>query len=191
LVRRLLLVVGLMVDSLIVVAFARNLQQLWAILLISLGILIGLFTIRGNGKIAGLICFLALVTVPLIVVIRAMPIYSFEWPDLDGLDRIVIEVPTSPAKFEVTDPGTLNEFTKLVRIGSYETSLKCGECYVFTLFRGPNLARYVLRYDALGHQGGGACETNFVPQKRLEFRKWLEDVLLSRGYAPKSVTSDP
>jgi hypothetical protein len=191
LVRRLLLVAGLLIDSLIVLAFAVNLQQLWAILLISLGILIGLFTIRGNGKIAGLICFLVLVAVPLIVVLRAMPIYSFEWPDLDGLDRIVIELPTGPAKFEITDPGTLNKFKRLVRFGSYRTSLKCGECYGITLFRGPNLARYVLRFDALGHQGGGACETNFVPQKRLEFRKWLEAVLLSRGYAPKSVTSDP
>jgi hypothetical protein len=187
----LLLVAGLLIDSLIVLAFALNLQQLWAILLISLGILIGLFTIRGNGKIGGLICFLVLVAVPLIVVLRAMPIYSFEWPDLDGLDRIVIELPTGPAKFEITDPGTLNEFKRLVRFGSYRTSLKCGECYGITLFRGPNLVRYVLRFDALGHQGGGACETNFVPQKRLEFRKWLEAVLLSRGHAPKSVTSDP
>ena len=181
---RVLLVGLLLVDSVIVLAFALNVQQLWAILLISAGILIGLFTIRGNGTIAALICSLTLVTVPLVVLLRAMPIHSFEWSDLDGLDRIVIQVPGSTDSFEFAEPKTLSEFRSLVRIGYYQTSIKSGECYGITLYRGGNSARYVIRYDAFGHQGGRYCETNFVPRRRSEFREWLKDVLRSRGYTP-------
>jgi hypothetical protein len=140
-VRTPLLAAGLLIDSAIVVAFAMNLQELWAILLISLGILIGLITIRGNGTVAGLICLLGLVTVPLVVVLRAMPFHSFGWSDLDGIDRIVIELPLGRGreKLEIDEPRTLSEFKALVRVGSFQTSLKCGECYGITLFRGPNL----------------------------------------------------
>jgi hypothetical protein len=190
LVWRLLLVGGILIDSLIVLTFAVNLQLLWAILLISTGIIIGLFTIRGNGAIAGLICSLALVAVPLIVALREMPVHSFEWQDLDGLDRIAIELPGSTEKLEFTERVTLSEFRRLVRLGSYQTGLKCGECYGITLFRGPNSARYVIRYDAFGRRGGDSIETIFVPKDGHEFRKWLEDVVGSRVYTPSFVAPE-
>ena len=189
-VLRLSLIAGLVIDSLLVLVFAWNLQLLWAILLVSLGILIGLVTIRGNGKIAGLICLLALVMVPLVVALRALPIHSFGRSDLDGLDRIVIYLPSSEEKVEITDPGTLREFKILVRNGSYQSSLKCGDCYGITLGRGPDWSRYVIKYDSFGHLGGGYYETVFVPQRRREFRRWLEDVLKADRHSPSAVTAE-
>jgi hypothetical protein len=187
---RLLLLGGLAIDSLVVLVFAWNLPVLWAILILSLGVLIGLVTIRGDGKIAGAICLLGLVTVPFSVTIRALPIHSFGWSDLDGLDRIVVDLPPGDKKLEITDPATLREFKSLVRTGFYRSSLKCGDCYGITLYRGPNMSRYVIKYDSFGHLGGGYYETIFVPQRRREFRKWLEDVLKADGHLLRFVTTE-
>ena len=66
----------------------------------------------------------------------------------------------------------------------------CGECYGITFYRGGNSARHVIRYDAVGHRGGGYCEANFVPHRRSGFREWLKDALRLRGYTPDSVTPE-
>ena len=75
---RVLLVVGLLIDTVVVLFFAWDLALLWAILLVSLGILIGMCTIRGNAKIAGTVCVVGLVVVALVVVLRALPIHSLD-----------------------------------------------------------------------------------------------------------------
>jgi hypothetical protein len=193
-VLRLFLLAGLVFASVVVGAFAWNVQILWAILLVSLGILIGLVTIRGVGKIAGLICFLGLAAVPLIVAIRAMPIHSFGRSfgrsDLDGLDRIVIAMPDGEEHIEITEPSTVGEFKSLVGTGFYQSSLKCGECYEITFCRGLDRSRWVIKYDTFGHLRGGFCETVFVPQRRGDFRRWLENVLKAGGHSSRSVATD-
>jgi hypothetical protein len=174
---RLVLLTGVVADGLCMVAFGSNLHALWSVLLVASGIYIGLLTIDGNGRVAVVLCALGLVSVPIALLARALPIHTFDCTYLDRVDKIVIDSAPAGGEIVLTDSRSIAEFRSLVGRGSYQTSLKCGECYGIALCEGANRSNYVLLYDSLGRLGGGTCQTAFVPRDRTAFRTWLERVL--------------
>src|SRR5262245_39755340 len=101
---RLLLLAGLLLDCLIVGLAGMNLRVLWVIVCISFGILIGLATIRGNGKVAACLCVSGIVAVPVFLLIRALPIHSFDWSPVVAIDSVTIELPSGQGTVQITDP---------------------------------------------------------------------------------------
>jgi hypothetical protein len=174
---RLVLLAVLLVDGLLTLIFALNVEGLWAILLVSGGILIGLLTIRGDGRTAGWLCSLGLAAVPAYLAVRASPIHSFDWGPIRRLDRVEIAPPPDRVPIAITDPKALREFESLVGTGYYQTGSKCGDCFGVALCDGPNRSNYVIRYDCFGRWGGAHTETVFVPRRREDFRRWLERAL--------------
>jgi hypothetical protein len=173
---RLTLLAALVVDIFVLLIFAFNEIGLWAILLISGGILIGMVTIPGNARIAGLLCALGLVAVPVSIAILALPIHTFDWSGIKHLDRLEIHVGKGES-IVISDPMQLSEFESFVGKGSYRTVSRRGVCYGITLCDGSNRSNRLIRSYCFGSLAGESIERVFVPRRRVEFRRWLERIL--------------
>jgi hypothetical protein len=177
---RLLLVAGLAIDGLIIFLFAVNLQWLWAIFFVSLGILVALATTLQKAKLAGVFCMLGVLVIPVVVVYRSLPIHSFDWSPIERLDRLTIVIPSGDARIEITDRETLIEFLMFGQRGYYKTSVKCGGIYSVILEDGANRRRLAICYDSFSDMPGDIVRTVFVPRSNVDFRKWLERLLESK-----------
>ncbi len=70
LIARLLLSAAVVIDSVAITGFAMNVSALWMILATSAGVLIGLFTIRGDGRLAALLCAAGLALIAVWIIVR-------------------------------------------------------------------------------------------------------------------------
>jgi hypothetical protein len=176
---KLSLLTALSIDVIILAAFAANLWWLWAVLFSVFGIIIGLATIRGDGRTAAALCATLLAIVPGVVIVRALPIHSFDWSPITHLDRLTIERPAGAGSIEVTDSRLLMEFEAFGARGCYQTVSKCGEVILVVLHDQMNRRRLAICYDAFAGRSTGSLHTVFVPHRRQEFRRWLDRVLSS------------
>jgi hypothetical protein len=177
---RLSLVAGLLVDVVIVALFALNLNFLWAMLLVSFGILIGLVTAPGNRKVPASLCALGLAAVPGFVLIRALPIHSLDWASFDGVGSATIEILANAAQVEVTDKVTLREFQNFARGGYYQTVMKARPAYVVVLNYKDGQERISVGRDWFADRADSSTQTIFVPKARGDFRRWLANIVKTR-----------
>jgi hypothetical protein len=191
---RLSLLAGLLLDVVIVALFALNLNSLWAILLVSFGVLIGIASMRGNCKVAASLCALGLAAVPGFVLIRALPVHSLDWASVDGLDSATIEILANAAQVEVTDQVTLREFQRFARGGYYQTVMKARPVYIVVLNYKDGQDRIPVGRDWFADRADSSRQTIFVPKAREDFRRWLANIVKTcpkRSRAPEACVSAP
>lgn len=160
--------------------FGTNLWLLWAVWLVSLGILLGKALSRQPCKPEMVGLSIALFVCGTLV-IRALPIHWLNW---EGTSRIVISKLGEDWKIEIADPEEIKIFQAYGRRGHYETIQKSGYGYHLYVGDGNSLTSYYIHGDCIGEMPGGSAQSVFVPAKE-GFMAFFEGVIKKHGHEVK------
>jgi len=106
-----------------VFAYAVNVELLWILWFVTLGILIGISLAPKPTRLAYLLPLAASGTIFISLIVRGLPIHGLGWEKLEKIEFRDIQ---ESHPFEVTDPAVLSRFEAFGRRGRYITLWKTG-----------------------------------------------------------------
>lgn len=172
--RRIPLPIVLVVSGFVLLNWAWNVDLLWAVWLVSVGMWLGMWIGKGSAHAGRVLCLLGAAVVVGAVVVRALPVYS---AGVGHVVRLEIPQPEGDRVISLTDPDSLKRWEAFCSRGSYVTMLTKGYGYHVRIWRDDGgLEEWRVTPGCVGLQRQGSGATVFVPWDR-GFQEWFESVL--------------